>query len=248
MTPRHDTGKLTDMTTREHELVETFVSLADTLVRGYDIVDFMHTLVERAASILHAVDAGILLPDSSGDLGVVASTSERSELIGLLQLQADEGPCIDAYRTGKVVSVDRIAETYARWPTFATEAAAVDYQSMHAIPMRLREQTIGSLNLFSDKPGPIGEDDVLAAQGLADIATIGILQERSLREATDAQAQLQYALSSRILIEQAKGVLAQLYDISMDEAFRRLRGQARRSGKLLSVVAQDIVESAGRSA
>lgn len=236
------------MTTREHELVDTFVGLADTLVADYDVVEFMHTLVERTAKILHAVDAGILLPDSSGNLEVVASTSERSQLIGLLQLRADEGPCLEAYRTGKVVSVDRIAETYARWPTFATQAAAVDYQSMHAIPLRLRNETIGSLNLFSDRPGPISPDDVLAAQGLADIATIGILQERSLREANDAREQLQHALDSRIVIEQAKGVLAQTENISMEDAFRALRDQARGSGRLLSVVAQEIIDGAGPQA
>ncbi|MGG7463290.1 ANTAR domain-containing protein [Plantibacter sp. YIM 135347] len=236
------------MTTREHELVETFVSLADTLVAGYDIVDFMHTLVERAASILHAVDAGILLPDASGTLEVIASTSERSHLIGLLQLRADEGPCVEAYRTGKVVSVDRIAETYARWPSFATQAAEVDYQSMHAIPLRLRTETIGSLNLFSDRPGALRPEDAVAAQGLADIATIGILQERSLREALDAREQLQHALDSRILIEQAKGVLAHTENVSIDEAFRLLRNRARTTGRLLSTVAREVIEAAGPSA
>jgi len=233
------------MTTREQELVETFVGLADTLVAGYDVVDFMHTLVERTAKILQAVDAGILLPDRSGDLEVIASTSERSQLIGLLQLRADEGPCVEAYRTGKVVSVGRIAETYARWPSIAAQASAVGYQSMHAIPLRLRSETIGSLNLFSDMPGPLDPDDVAAAQGLADIATIGILQERSLREANDAREQLQHALDSRIVIEQAKGVIAQTANVSMEDAFRQLRDLARRSGRLLSVVAGEVVAAAG---
>lgn len=233
------------MTTRERELVNTFVELADTLVAGFDVVDFMHTLVERCARILHAVDAGILLPNGSGDLEVVASTSERSHLIGLLQLRADEGPCVDAFRTGKVARVDRIAETYARWPTFATQAAEVGYQSMHAIPLRLREDTIGSLNLFGDQPGTLTPDDIVAAQGLADIATIGLLQERSLREANDARAQLQHALTSRVLIEQAKGVLAQTANVTIDQAFTILRDRARVTGRLLSVVAQEIVDSAG---
>lgn len=233
------------MTTRERDLVNTFVELADTLVAGFDVVDFMHTLVERCARILHAVDAGILLPSDSGHLEVVASTSERSHLIGLLQLRADEGPCVDAFRTGRVASVERIAETYARWPTFATQAAEVGYQSMHAIPLRLRDETIGSLNLFGDQPGSLSPDDLVAAQGLADIATIGLLQERSLREANVARGQLQRALTSRVLIEQAKGVLAHTANVAIDEAFTMLRDRARRSGRPLSLVAQEVVDSAG---
>lgn len=234
------------MTMREGQLVDTFVSLADTLVAGYDIVDFMHVLVERCAAIFDAADAGILLPGTSGRLEVVASTSERSHLIGLLQLDADEGPCVDAYTTGRVVSVNRIAETYKRWPVFATQAAALDYQSMHAIPMRLRDHTIGSLNLFSDQPGPLDPQDARAAQALADVATIGILQERALREANIARDQLQHALDSRVVIEQAKGVLAQTADVSVDEAFQLLRERARSTGRLLSSVALEVIESAGR--
>src|SRR5690349_5820143 len=134
--------------TREQELVETFVDLADTLVVDYDIVDMLYRLVTRCARTFEAADAGILLPDANGQLEVVASTSERSHLIGLLQLDAGEGPCVDAYLTGSLVTVDDIAATYARWPTFAVAAAKLDYQSMHAIPLRLRNETIGSLNLF----------------------------------------------------------------------------------------------------
>jgi hypothetical protein len=232
------------MTSRETQLVDTFVSLADTLVAGYDIVDFMHVLVERSAQIFSAADAGILLPNAAGRLEVVASTSERSHLIGLLQLDADQGPCVEAYETGHVVSVDRIAETYARWPEFATQAAALDYQSMHAIPMRLRDETIGSLNLFSDRLGPLAAEDAVAAQALADVATIGILQERALHEANVAREHLQHALDSRVLIEQAKGVLAYTDNVSVDDAFHVLRQRARNSGRLLSVVAREVIDSA----
>ncbi|MFD3443835.1 GAF and ANTAR domain-containing protein [Microbacteriaceae bacterium 4G12] len=230
--------------TREEQLAETFISLADTLVAGYDIVDLLHTLVERASHILNATDAGILLPNSEGALEVVASTSERSHLIGLLQLDAAEGPCVDAYTTGKVVSVDNIAATYARWPTFAADAATLDYQAMYAIPMRLRDRTIGSLNLFSDRTGPMSPKDTAAARALADVATIGILQERAISEANIAREQLQRALDSRVLIEQAKGVLAQTERIDMHEAFTILRNRARHSGRHLSVVAQEIIDEA----
>lgn len=228
---------------REELLAETFVSLADTLIADYDIVELLHTLVERTVRILGASDAGILLPDSNGTLDVVASTSERSHLIGLLQLGADEGPCLDAYINGQIVSVDDIAATYARWPTFATDAGAAGYQAMYAIPMRLRAETIGSLNLFSDRSGPMDPQDTAAARALADIATIGILQERALRESDLAREQLQRALDSRILIEQAKGVLAQTMHVDMYDAFTMLRDRARHSGRRLSVVAQEIIDA-----
>jgi AmiR/NasT family two-component response regulator len=232
--------------TREQELVETFVDLADTLVVDYDVVDLLYRLVMRCARTLDAADAGILLPDANGQLEVIASTSERSRLIGLLQLAAGEGPCVDAYLTGRVVTVDDIAATYARWPDFAVAAAELDYQSMHAIPLRLRSETIGSLNLFNDRPGPLNSEDAIAAQALADIATIGILHERALREADLAREQLQHALDSRVIIEQAKGILSQTEHVDMDEAFQRLRQRARSAGRLLSVVAREIVEESSR--
>lgn len=233
-------------TTREQELIETFVELADTLVVDYDVVDLLYRLVTRCARTLDAADAGILLPNARGQLEVVASTSERSHLIGILQLDAGEGPCVDAFRTGRLVTVDDIASTYARWPVFAVAAAEVGYESMHAIPLRLRNETIGSLNLFNDRPGPLNDDDAIAARALADVATIGILHERALREADIARAQLQHALDSRVIIEQAKGVLAQTARGDMDAAFHRLRERARRSGRLLSVVAREVVEEAAQ--
>jgi transcriptional regulator with GAF, ATPase, and Fis domain len=226
---------------RERQLLDTFVELADTLVVGYDVVDLLHTLVERCALILDATDAGLLLPDETGHLQVVASTSERSQLISLLQLRADEGPCVDAYETGTLVTVDNIAATYARWPEFAMSASDVGYQSMHAIPLRLRGETIGSLNLFRDTAGALDPDDAAAAQALADVATIGILQERALRQADIAREQLQHALNSRVLIEQAKGVLSQVEGISFAEAFDQMRSRARNSGTRLSVVAEQII-------
>lgn len=230
--------------TREAQLAHTFVTLADTLVADYDIVDVLQTLVEETAAILESADAGILIPNSHGDLEVVASTSERSQLISLLQLRVDEGPCVDAYTSGKITTVDNIASTYARWPTFAASAAAVGYQAMYAIPMRLRNETIGSLNLFTDRVGPMPSADTTIARALTDVATISILQERALRESDIARDQLQRALDSRVLIEQAKGVLAHLEQVEMDEAFALLRSRARSSGRHLSVVAQEIIDAA----
>ncbi|MFE1664057.1 ANTAR domain-containing protein [Microbacterium sp. P02] len=232
--------------TRERELVRTFVELADTLVAGYDIVDLLYRLVTRCARTLNAADAGILLARADGTLEVVASTSERSMLIGLLQLDESQGPCVGAYRTGHIVTVDNIADMRSRWPAFVEAAGAQGYQTMHAIPLRLREQTIGSLNLFGDTPGPLSAEDALVAQGLADIATIGILHERALRESNSAREQLQFALDSRVIIEQAKGVLAQTERITPEQAFEILRRIARTSRRKLSDVAREVIDEAGR--
>jgi transcriptional regulator with GAF, ATPase, and Fis domain len=230
--------------TREQQFATTFIQLADTLVDDYDVVDLLHTLVEKCTHLLGAADAGILLPDNTGALSVVASTSERSHLIGLLQLDAGEGPCVDAYETGNVVAVEDIAATYARWPTFATEAATLNYKSMYAIPLRLRAETIGSLNLFSDQPGPLDDTLSAAARAFADIATIGILHERTVRESDIARQQLQRALDSRVVIEQAKGIISHSDQVTMDEAFAKLRAQARSTNQRLSDVARQTIDAA----
>lgn len=228
--------------TREGQLAEAFVTLADTLVDDYDVIDLLHVLVERCSLLLDATDAGILIPDSDGALEVVASTSERSRVIELLQQGAGEGPCVDAYLTGRTVTVVDIASAYARWPNFATSAADLGYASMHAMPLRLRKQTIGSLNLFRDRIGGFSIDDEVAARALADVATIGILHERSIRESDTARAQLQYALDSRVIIEQAKGVVAHTENVDMDTAFQIIRAKARNSSTRLSEVSRQIVE------
>jgi len=236
---------MTDVS-REKELVETFVELADTMVTGYDVVDLLHRLVIRCARTLDVAGVGILIPDADGTLEVVASTSERSQLISLLQLSEDEGPCLDAYRLGEPVTVSDIAGIRERWPRFAGAAGELGYRWMHAIPLRLREDVIGSLNLFGDQPDALTADDALAARGLADIATIGILHERAFREADLARQQLQYALNSRVVIEQAKGILSHVHGIDMDAAFSLLRERARNSQQKLSDVARRVVEDATR--
>ena len=228
--------------TREGRLAETFVALADTLVVGFEVVELLQTLVESCANLLDAVDAGIILADEGGNLEVMASTNERSHLIDLLQLRAGEGPCVEAYMTGKVVSVANVEEIASRWPRFEAGARAQGYTSIHSIPLRLRSETIGSLNLFRDKPGVLSSEDATAAQALADVATIGILQERLMRESGIARQQLQFALDSRVVIEQAKGVIAQTRKLDMDESFRLIRTYARSNGRRLDDVAKAIVE------
>ncbi|GAA4681454.1 GAF and ANTAR domain-containing protein [Frondihabitans cladoniiphilus] len=226
---------------RETELLETFVSLADSLVVGFDTLDLLQTLVERSTSLFDAADAGILLAGSSGELEVIASTSERSRLIGLMQLGVDEGPCVESYRTGRVVSVVDVAEIADRWPAFAAQSKESGYASVHAIPLRLRDEALGSLNLFRETPGRLNETDAVAAQALADVATISLLQERALRETDVARDQLQRALDSRIVIEQAKGVVSYQNGVDMDTAFKAIRDHARKNRERLSDVAARVV-------
>ncbi|NQX29015.1 GAF and ANTAR domain-containing protein [Microbacteriaceae bacterium VKM Ac-2854] len=228
--------------TREQLLVETFVAVADTLVEDYDVVTLLHDLVDRCASIFEATDVGIILAAPQRELVVVASTSERTRLIELLQLSGAGGPCLEAFQTGRMVTASDAASIAQRWPAFAAHVDGSGYQSMQAVPMRLREQTIGSLNLFNDRPGHLGADDAAAVQALADVATIGILHERLLRDAVATRAQLQHALVSRVVIEQAKGVVAHRRRISPDEAFQLLRRRARSHQARLTDVAQAVID------
>ena len=226
----------------QRELVHTFVTLADTLVVGYDVVDLLHTLVERCATILDASAAGILLLDAAGDLEVVASTSERSRLVELMQLRAGEGPCMESVATGHAVSVGDIDSVSQRWPRFRLGALEQGFTAVHAVPLRLREEVIGSLNLFWDAPGALDDTDTAVAQALADVATIGILHERSVRESDVARDQLQHALDSRVVIEQAKGVIAQTHGTDMDSAFAILRTYARDNQRTLAGVAAHVID------
>jgi GAF domain-containing protein len=232
--------------TREHQLLGTFVTLADSLVDDFDVVDVLQRLVDECISLFDASAAGILLLSPSNQLEVIVSTSERSELVELMQLRVGAGPCVQAAMTGQVVSVDDVDQIADRWPAFAADARASGFSSIHAIPLRLRDSTLGSLNLFRDSPGALNAADAAAAQALADIATISILQQRLVEESELAQAQLQRALDSRVVIEQAKGYLAQRQDIDMDEAFARIRRFARSTQTRIGVVAADVI--AGRLA
>ena len=228
--------------TRERQLVETFVEVADTLVDDFDVIDFLHTLAERCVQLLDVDAAGIMLIDQRGHLLAAAASTENARLVELFELQSDAGPCVDCCRSGEpVVNADLDAHT-ERWPRFAEAARSSGFAAVHALPLRLRENVIGALNLFSAGSRVLTEDDVRAGQALADVATIGILAQRSLHQAELLAAQLQNALNSRIVIEQAKGVLAERRRISVDEAFTLLREHARKSNLRLSDVARDVAE------
>ncbi|MET0780748.1 MAG: GAF and ANTAR domain-containing protein [Microbacterium sp.] len=226
----------------QRQLLETFAKLADTLVADYDVVDLLQLLVDTCRDVLDMTAAGILLANTRGELELVASTSEASRLVEMMQLSAEAGPCIESFRSGQRVTVRDIAGTDEEWREFRESALAQGFRSMDALPLRLREYTIGTLNLLRASAGAAPEDAILAAQAFADVATIGILHERSLRESAILSEQLQAALNSRIIIEQAKGVVSHTRGVSIDEAFTLIRGYARSHGIGLSVVAARLVD------
>jgi GAF domain-containing protein len=224
-------------------LAQTFVELADTLVLGYDLMEFLQTLTERCAELLEIDAAGLLLAGADGALRLAAASTQQAWVVEGLQLQHDEGPCPDSFRTGLAVIVSdiRSPEAVARWPRFAPAAAQLGLAGVHSLPMRLRDQVIGTLNLFSTAPGGLDPAVARAARALVDVATIGILQERAIRERELLAGQLQAALNSRVMIEQAKGILAERLQTSPDEAFLLLRRYARDHNQALTELAADVI-------
>ncbi|PPF77348.1 transcriptional regulator [Subtercola sp. Z020] len=227
--------------TREEVLLDTFMTLSDTLVEDYDIVDLLQTLVETCETVFDITAAGILLADESGTLEVVASTSEAARLVEVMQLSAEAGPCIECFTTGRTVSVPDIRLAPDEWSRFRSGAVEQGFLSVYAIPLRLRDDVIGALNLLRAETGELNPTDVRAARALSNVATIGIMHERSLREKGIVQNQLQYALDSRVVIEQAKGVLSHVHHISTDQAFDLLRDYARKNQQKLAVTALRVV-------
>ena len=228
------------MPTRETLLARTFVDVADTLVADFDVVELLTSLATTCIEIFDATQAGILLADRSGGLQVVASSSATMTHLELFELQHDEGPCVDCFRSGRFVASVNLNEDLTRWPRFAPEALDAGLHAAWAIPMRLRTATIGSLNLLRSEPGTLSEADLTAAQALADVATVGLIQHRAAEDARLLSDQLQTALDSRVVIEQAKGVLAEHQGISMDQSFATLRHYARESNERLTDVASAV--------
>lgn len=228
--------------TREQRIVHTFVEFAGTLTGGFDVVEFLHRLTQSSEELLECAEVGLLLADASGALRVMASSSERSEALDLLQSQHSEGPCFECFHGGRpVYSVDLEADA-ARWPRFAPVAMQMGFLSVQAVPMRVGGDTVGAINLFRSQTGRLPGPDIELAQGLADMAAIALWQERVVRESRDVIEQLQTALTSRVIIEQAKGMLAASAHVGVDEAFVRLRDHARTHNLPLSDVARDLVD------
>lgn len=218
-------------------LAEVFVEVADTLVDEFDLVEFLHLVTRHATSLLNVSAAGLLLADQDGHLQVMAASDEKAKLLELFQLQAQEGPCLDCYRTSTQVLEGDLNDARDKWPLFAVRATDAGYRSVYAFPLRLRNEVVGALNLFGSEVGMVAPADIQIVQALADVATIGLLQERTIRRGEVLTEQLQGALNSRVVIEQAKGAVAQHKGITVDEAFDLLRAHARRNSLRLGDVA-----------
>lgn len=227
---------------RETLLARALVELADTLVDDFDVVELLTLLVERCVELLGISAAGLMLVSPHGDLRLAASSSEAMRVVELFELQSAEGPCLDCYHGGEAVLNEDLATVNGRWPTFAPVALGAGFRSVHALPMRLRGQVIGALNLFSVEAASIDSVEVLAGQALADMATIAILQHRAAVESQLLNEQLNFALNSRIVIEQAKGVLAERAGVDMAQAFTRLRNHARNHNLRLVDVAASVID------
>lgn len=225
-------------------LAEVFVEVADTLVDDFDLIDFLQGLTTHASQLIDARAAGLMLADSNGRLQLMAASDERTEMLELFQAQVREGPCQDCFRQGRPVVNADLEGAGGRWPRFAPLAVRAGFKSVHAFPMRCRGEVIGALNMFGTTADEMSAQDVAIVQALADVATLGILQERLIRRSGELAAQLQGALNTRIAVEQAKGMLAHIHSESPAQAFERLRRYCRsRSLRLTEVAAALTLDS-----
>lgn len=222
-------------------LADVFVEVADTLVADFDLMDFLHRLADHVATVSGAASVGLLLADHDDRLAFVAASTSAAKHLELFQLQNDEGPCLDCYRTHEAVIVDDLSLTAARWPEFSPRALRSGIHSVHAFPMRLRDRIIGTLNVFGDTNQPLDPADARVVQAMSDVATIAMIQEQAISRAETLTEQLQGALNSRIVIEQAKGSIARARDLSIEDAFQVLRGHARRNHLRLTDLAHAVL-------
>ena len=212
------------------------------MVADFDVIDFLHVLTDRSVQLLDVSAAGLLLADPRGELRVVAASSEAARLLELFQLQNDQGPCLDCFRSGQPVTATDLAPRRSAGPGSRPPPRQAGFAAVQALPMRLRDQVIGALNLFRAAPGPFDPADVRIGQALADVATISLLHERNMRRSDTLNEQLQTALNSRVIIEQAKGKLAERLGLDMDQAFTLLRDHARTRNQRLSDLAQAFID------
>lgn len=233
-------------TVSAERLAEVFVEVSDTLVNQFDIIEFLQMVTSRTAELIDAAAVGLLLADQHGELQFMAASDEATTLLELFQVQTEEGPCLEAFRTRAPVMIPDVRVAADRWPQFAPRAAKAGFRSVHAVPMHLRNQVIGAMNLFSTHTGGMEPNELVIVQSLADTATIGLIQERAIRRGEMLTEQLHAALNSRIVIEQAKGALSRIHGISVDEAFRLMRGFARRNNQRLGEVATYVITEPAR--
>jgi hypothetical protein len=227
----------TDPSDREHSVTEAFVGLANSLVGPFDVVELLDGLTQDCARLLDVASAGLLLADRSGMLHVVAASSERTRNLELFQLQRDEGPCLECYRSGRPVSVGDLSLEVDRWPQFVPAAMAEGFVSVHAIPMRLLDDVLGALGLFGAGTGALNEADLSLGQALAHVASVAIGVDAAAAKRGLVEARLYSVLQSRVVVEQAKGVLAQ-GGLDMEEAFGQLRRYAQTHNQRLTDVAR----------
>lgn len=226
---------------REHRVIEAFVRLSHELVDDYDVTDLLSTLTGSCVDLLDVSSAGLLLADHQGVLHLVASSSETTHHLEVFQLQRNEGPCLDCFASGERVTVTGHADMARRWPEFARAAELLGFETVHAVPMRLRDQVLGALGLFGTDAGQLDDADIALAQALVHVACVAIVNEESASDRTLVNAQLQRALSSRVVLEQAKGVISAAANLEMETAFTVLRRYARDHGARLADVADDVV-------
>jgi transcriptional regulator with GAF, ATPase, and Fis domain len=229
------------ITVSPHRLATMFVEVADTHSPEFDVVEFLQMLADHVAELVPDATAGMLLADPQGRLHYTAASDETTKLLELLQLEKQDGPCVDAFHQGEpVINIDLQTAT-ERWPHFAPHASTAGFRSVYAFPLQLRDHPIGALGVFGTTLGGFDDTDLHIVQSLADVATISLLYHRSIKHAEGLAQQLQTALNSRILIEQAKGAIAHAHKISADQAFTLLRAYARRTNQRLKDVASQAV-------
>lgn len=226
---------------REREVTEAFVALVNSLVDGFDVLELLSGLTADCARLLDIDSAGLLLADCRGALHVVAASSEATRSLELFQLQREQGPCLDCYRTGTPVSAADLSQETGRWPQFVEAAAESGFASVHAVPLRLRDAVLGTLGLFGEHAGPLPEEDLVLAHALAHVASVAIVHGHAVADANAIADQLQRALTSRVVLEQAKGVIAQRGELDMDDAFEVLRRFARDHNQRLADVGRAVV-------
>ena len=225
---------------RERDVTNAFVSVASSLATGYDVVDLLSTLTTECAQLLDVASAGLLLADQLGVLHVLAASSEHARLLEVTQLKGDEGPCVDCYRTGKPIAVPDLDDVVLRWPLFVAAAQSVGFASVHALPMRLGSNVLGALGLFGTTAGALNDDDLSLGQALADVASVALVQDTSAADKAVINEHLQRALTRRVIIEQAKGVIAQQGQLEMGVAFEVLRRYARNNDLRVTNVAHAV--------
>ena len=228
--------------TREAEIADAFVTMASTLAKGYDVIDLLDELVSVSAQLLDVQSAGLLLADAQGTLHVMAASSAETLELEAVQLQRDDGPCLDCYHAGTPVTVPDLDAEDDRWPRFAPAARAAGFVSVHAVPMRLQARVLGTLGLFGTRVGTLNDADHKLAQALADVASVSLVNEKASDDADLINQQLQHALDSRVAIEQAKGIIAQALSLDMTDAFALLRGYARNNQTPINQVAQALAD------